>query len=281
MTSLQAWQYNFENQELIRVNLLDDVSSLDSLAITLPDGVYTTLRIYEYNKLFQFDAHFRRLEESLRLSEYKLGINKQPFRLILEKIVNQYEFKDIKLRLHLPFNNLKTCIILLEKIIPYPEFVHKVGVKVKTNQLLRSNPKAKLTSFIQLAFEEKRSLKDLGLEESIITNKNTELLEGLTSNFFAIRNNVILTADKNILHGVTRQLVLEEAEKNGINVILAPIHLEELLNISEAFITSTSRGVMPVVQIDNKKIGNGLPGVITSDIAKFLNNRINNELETI
>ncbi len=281
MTTIQAWTYSFENQEVFQLVIPENIANLDAVAITLPEGVYTTLRIYKYNKFFQLGAHFLRLEESMRLSEVDFKIEKYSFGIALNQLVNQYNFENIKLRLHIPFNNPKICNILLEKIIPYPMSVYRTGIKVKTNQLLRNNPRAKLTSFIQKAYEEKQSLKNLNLEESIITNDNFELLEGLTSNFYAVRQNMIFTADKNVLHGITRKLILEESEKNGVQVIFSPIQLEDLSKISEAFITSTNRGVMPVIQIDDIKIGNGLPGKITKNLAEYLKDRINKELEVI
>ncbi len=157
---------------------------------------------------------------------------------------------------------------------------YKSGVKAKTNTILRVNPRAKLTSFIQKASNEKKLIRNSGLEESIITNNSRELLEGLTSNFFAVKNNAVWTAKTGILNGITRKLVLEEAEKEGIEIIYKPVKLDDLEELDEAFITSTSRGVMPVVKIDDITIGNGKPGDLTIKLANLFKNRINSELET-
>jgi branched-chain amino acid aminotransferase len=279
MTKLNAWSLNLDNGNLPALNT-DKFDNMDEIVASLPEGVYTTIRTYNHYFIFHLEDHLSRLKESLEISQINFDINLHLIHPALSDILEKSDLNELRIRLHVPFSDLNTCIILIEELLPLSDLIYRSGVKVKTNQILRSNPRAKLTSFIQKASNEKSLLKTSGLEESIMTNNNRELLEGLTSNFFAIRKNEVLTAGTGILRGITRKLVLEEAELAGIKIDLHPVKIDELYELDEAFITSTSRGVMPVIKIDNVKIGNGKPGNLTKKLTKLFNKRISNELES-
>lgn len=279
MTKLNAWSLNLDNGNFPALNT-DKFDNMDEIVASLPEGVYTTIRTYNHYFIFHLEDHLSRLKESLEISQINFDINLHLIHPALSDILEKSDLNELRIRLHIPFSDLNTCIILVEELLPLSDLIYRSGVKVKTNQILRSNPRAKLTSFIQKASNEKSLLKTSGLEESIMTNNNRELLEGLTSNFFAIRKNEVLTAGTGILRGITRKLVLEEAELAGIKIDLHPVKIDELYELDEAFITSTSRGVMPVIKIDNVKIGNGKPGNLTKKLTKLFNKRISNELES-
>ena len=280
MTISKAWSLNLKTGNLSPLNF-ENNESIDEIVSSFPDGVYTTLRTYNHNHIFHLEDHFLRLEESMEISNFEGDVNTNIIQSALSKIIENSKFNELRIRLHIPFSDTTTCIILVEELIPYSDSFYQSGVKVKTNTILRVNPRAKLTSFIQKASNEKKFIKNTGLEESIITNDNQELLEGLSSNFFAVKNKTIWTARTGILNGITRKLVLEEAEKDGIAIIYKPVKLQELKELDEAFITSTSRGVMPVVKIDDIIIGNGKPGDLTIRLANLFKKRINSEIEMV
>jgi len=99
------------------------------------------------------------------------------------------------------------------------------------------------------------------------------ILEGMTSNFFYIlrpstalrsaQGEVLWTAQRDILLGVTRTMVIRAARGRGVEVKYQPLKLNQLADVKEAFITSSSRGIVPVIQIDEVKIGEGSPGKVT------------------
>jgi len=100
--------------------------------------------------------------------------------------------------------------------------------------------------------------------------KDGNILEGMTSNFFYVGQVVNLryigTARDDILLGITRATVLEIAQGRGLEVTYQPLQRNQLSDIPEAFITSSSRGIVPVVKIDDVTIGQGRPGPITKDL---------------
>jgi len=158
---------------------------------------------------------------------------------------------------------------------------YQIGVKVSTNHLNRENPRAKLTSFIKKSEKIKRACDENNLDESIMINKKGELLEGLSSNFFAVKNGVMFTAEDEVLKGSIREIIIEEVRKNKIPLRLKPILINELDMLDEAFITSTSRGILPVIQINDSVVGAGKPGIITQLLAQKLKERLFREAETI
>jgi branched-chain amino acid aminotransferase len=107
------------------------------------------------------------------------------------------------------------------------------------------------------------------------------LLEGLSSNFFAIKDNQLWTEDKRVLSGITRQIVLDIAVSEAFPVKLTGISRAELSGISEAFLTSVSRGILPIRKIDQWVIGDGEPGLITRKLMTFFREKIESELEQI
>mgnify|MGYP002412873953 CR=1 FL=1 len=100
-------------------------------------------------------------------------------------------------------------------------------------------------------------------EEVLLVNDAGNILEGLTSNFFAMDDHILKTADQDVLFGITRSVVIELAKEMGIEIKFEPVKISEIEKISEAFITSSSRGILPISKIDGIKIGHETPGKIT------------------
>jgi branched-chain amino acid aminotransferase len=134
-------------------------------------------------------------------------------------------------------------------------------VRLDISKTSREKPSLKQTAFItESAFERKQVGGEIF--EILLTHKG-RILEGMTSNFFYIRDGLLCTAGRGVLIGVTRQTVLALAKQEGTGVCIKALPLTDLPVIEEAFITSSSRGVVPVVQIGDQKIGNGQVGDMT------------------
>jgi branched-chain amino acid aminotransferase len=179
--------------------------------------------------------------------------------------------------------------LAIAPLMPLPPEVYEYGVFVGTTDLQREHPRLKSTSFIGRSDSERQQLAQGGIFEALLV-KAGKILEGMTSNFFYVEHDraernerrhraanevearastagVFLgTAREDILLGVTRQTVIDVAEKRGLRVKYQPLQLDQLAAIDEAFITSSSRGIVPVVQIDQARIGQGTPGPVTRQL---------------
>ena len=103
----------------------------------------------------------------------------------------------------------------------------------------------------------------------------------MTSNFFYIMNGKLGTARRNILLGVTRRIVLRVARGSGLDILYCPMKREKISALSEAFITSSSRGIVPVVRIDGMLVGEGVPGPVTKRLMVGYTNYVKQHTEMI
>ena len=114
-----------------------------------------------------------------------------------------------------------------------------------------------------------------------MVDENGCLLEGLSSNFWGVINGVVHTEREKALGGITRSVILGLCEKESIPILLDSVNIRELSSLQEAFITSTSRAVLPVTRIDHHLIGEGKPGKITQLLSKRYQEYVNHSIEKI
>jgi branched-chain amino acid aminotransferase len=151
---------------------------------------------------------------------------------------------------------------------------------VVTSELSRDMPRAKLTRFSARADRERQTLP-FGAHEALMVDDLGCILEGLSSNFFAVKAGSLWTADVGVLPGTTRALVLELVDELGIPLHLECIPSDKLPEFEEAFLTSVSRGVLPVRQVGETVIGSGAPGPLSRRLMGAYEVRLAEELEEI
>ncbi|WP_054521493.1 aminotransferase class IV [Thermanaerothrix daxensis] len=259
--------------------------TLDSLTLELPAGAYTTFRTFKGNCALHLEAHFQRLEETLRLSGYHVILPRSELRATIRlAIANKAPMEDVRVRLLIPMlDKVPGCYVFVEPLSVPAAWLYQEGAWAVTRVLSREQPQAKSSRFIyQTADMRERDLKaHPRVNEILMVNPEGEILEGLSSNFFAVQEGHILTAGHGVLQGVTRSLVIEIAQRAGYPLLFRAIKIDELSGLEEAFITSSSRGVLPLVRIDEITIGNGSPGVITRSIACLYALRVEQMVEPI
>ncbi len=238
--------------------------TLDGVSAQLPGGAYTTLRTYQGSKVLRLGEHLRRLQHTADLAGYSYDLDVLAMRLALRQVVQGAGAQgDLRIRLTVDLEvQLGVFYIAAHPLETPRDQDYRDGVRAITCNLQRLTPEAKLTRFIARADRVRHSLPP-GINEAIMVDSEGRFLEGLSSNFFAVKDGVLWTAAQGVLSGVTRALVLESAAQSGIPVRMQAARVAELDALQEAFITSSSRGVMPVVQIDQARIGAGQPGSIT------------------
>jgi branched-chain amino acid aminotransferase len=165
----------------------------------------------------------------------------------------------------------------VEPFAPPAESLYRDGVRCVTVAVRRDNPHAKDTRFLDTAGRTYATLPP-GVHEGLMVAEDGTVLEGLSSNFFAIRDGVLHTEEDRVLAGLTRSLVLEVADlprgPRGLRV-------DELPSAEECFVTSASRGVLPVVAVDDIRIGTGEPGARTAAIRFRFEAAVDREAEDV
>jgi len=131
-------------------------------------------------------------------------------------------------------------------------------------------PQVKIAGNYTSSMMAKWQARKNGYDEIILTDEEGYITEAPTSNVFIVSNdNVLLTApEEDVLYGITRKSVIEIAKDENIEVKLERVLTSKLDNIREIFLTSSSHIICPVIRLDNKQIGNGKIGNLTSRLSK-------------
>jgi branched-chain amino acid aminotransferase len=240
---------------------LATAADLAAASAALPDGAYTTLRTYEGDGVPHLGAHARRLEESAALQGRPAVLDRTRMRSGLGSALKQTRFAESRIRITFAPPEL---FVAVEPFTELPEAMYDDGVACVTVPLRRELPQAKDTRFLGPAQSALRALPP-GTHEGLLLGEDGALLEGLSSNVFVVLDGVLRTEEGRALRGTTRALVLELARG------LLPVHRDavtkaELPRASEAFLTSVSREVLPVVRVDDIEVGHGRPGPLAREL---------------
>jgi branched-subunit amino acid aminotransferase/4-amino-4-deoxychorismate lyase len=111
-------------------------------------------------------------------------------------------------------------------------------------------------------------------------DRSGAILEGVSSSFFAVLDGQLRTAHSKVLEGISRGALLEMAP-SVLPVTLLPIRVADVPRVSEAMLTSASRGVVPIVQIGDVVIGKGKPGPLAGALRAAYDARVEQELEPL
>jgi branched-chain amino acid aminotransferase len=256
------------------VRPVGEFSNLSAASAALPEGSYTSLRTYGGRRVLRLSQHLRRLEESL--PEGPVRLDGDVVRRGVAAALDATAFPESRLRLTFAPPRV---FVSVEPFVPLPEALYEQGIAARTLDVRREDPHRKDTHFIATADRAYRELPP-GILEGLLVAEDGSLLEGLTSNFFAVLGGRLRTEEARVLLGVTRSLVLEIA-RDLLSVDLTAIRRDELPAASEAFVTSVSREVLPVVRIDGQAIGGGRPGEKTRALREGFRALVEREAESV
>jgi branched-subunit amino acid aminotransferase/4-amino-4-deoxychorismate lyase len=235
--------------------------SLTEAQGALPAGSYTTLRTYGGRRVLRLEQHRVRLLESLPTPAPQLPMDELV--AALRSVLDATAHAESRLRLTLAPPQL---FLSVEPFVALPEELREKGASCITVPLHRERPHAKDTRFIDTAARVLAAMP-AGTHETLMVDDDDSILEGLSSNFFAISGGELRSERERVLLGVTRSLVLEVAA-GLLPVRETAIVRSELPQTTECFITSVSREVLPVTRIDGVPVGDGRPGPLTLEVAR-------------
>ena len=258
-----------------------DLPDFDSITMKLPSGLYTTFRTYaDRTKVIGLRLHLDRLYLPTKARGINATINQDQLRMLLAELLQPLAPYEARVRLILDKSKEPGEIyVLLQALQILPLEVYQDGVHVDISRGSREKPLLKQTTFIRESASERKRLGNEIFE--ILLVNNGRILEGMTSNFFHVRGDDLYTAGRGVLFGVTRQTVITIARQAGIRVRYKALTLREIPEIEEAFITSSSRGIVPVVQIMDQPVGNGKVGRTTNQLMDLFERKISDIAESI
>lgn len=248
-----------------------------------PLGVYSALRTFNHNRFLFLDAHIERTVQSMKLLGWDYDWNLTRFRLCLHKAVTAAPFAEMRVRWDIlaePFPGTSSReLIALKPFTPPPATLYEQGVRVAVAAPLhRDMPLAKTADFAQSRFAYSQQESDA--YEYLLVDENGRILECSGANFYGIRDGIIYTAGEGVLAGVTRRILLDLAAQLDIPVVLEPVSLTEINTLDEAALSSSSRALVPIVQIEQTVIGNGRPGPVCRRLLTAYNQFVQSAVKT-
>lgn len=226
------------------------------------EGVYTITNTFNRTDVLKLNAHLDRMEDSARQAGITLTLDRPRLRAALRTMIEEADYGDVRFRITAPASPPDQFILSIEPFNPLSAEVYAHGVAVvSVPDAARHNPAAKTTDWMQNRAAIERALPP-GTFTGLLLDDHGLILEGLSSNFYAIFDDELRTAGAGVLPGIAQQIVFAVAPA-VLPVRKDAIALADVPRIDEAFITSASRGIVPVVRIDDHVIGGGIPGTRT------------------
>jgi branched-chain amino acid aminotransferase len=266
----------------------DAVISVFDHGFLYGDGVYEVVRTYG-GEPFLMDRHFRRLRASASMITLDVGMSDAALAAIIRDTMAAYRTgpgaglppAELLARLLLtrgvgemsydPSKSLHPSLVVIVKpLVPPPPSAYERGVAVALVSVVRNHPRSvdpriKSNNLLNNALAMQEALRRGPFFEAVLRNYLGELAECSQSNLFVVKGGRVSTPglEAGLLAGITREFVEEVAGEAGIPVTDAVLRDDDLLGADEAFLTSTSKEIVPIVRVDERAIGNGHPGPIT------------------
>jgi len=265
--------------------------SIFDRSILFSDSIYEVPSVVN-KKLIDFDSHMKRLDRSMKELHFKKKINHNTILDFHRKLVEDNNLQEGIVYLQISRgvvdrdftitnNNIEPTIFAFtqEKKILESENAKK-GIKVMTTDDLRwKRCDIKTTQLLYPSLAKTDSFNK-GFDDAWMI-RNGLIMEGTSNNAWIIKNKIILTrqSDNLILGGITREAVTNCAKALKYQVITKPFTLVDAQSSDEAFITSATAFVTPVIKINSSTIGDGRPGVFTKALREeYITQALNNAI---
>lgn len=246
---------------------------VSDLSIQRGYGIFDYLKTLSGRPVFLED-HLDRFYFSASEMNLKPDLRRDQLKKLIQQLIekNRLEYSGIRITLTGGYSangysvSKPNLIITQEPLQMTPDAFNN-GIKLITNEHQRQLPHIKTIDYIYAIYV-RNSILEHGGDEVLYHNQG-EVTECPRANFFIVtNNNDVITPSKNVLRGITRKKILQFSQLVSIREGL--ITLRDLENAREAFITSTTKNVLPVVSINGRTIGTGKPGEITEKISRKL-----------
>ena len=232
------------------------------------DAVYEVFKFVGKRPVFLLD-HFRRMAHGLEAIEIRSPWDEAGFTSVMHELLARTAFDDgivyIQVtrgeatRAHFYPDDLQPTVVAYSRAFTFPDAAKKErGIRLVTTADLRwKHCDVKSVNLLANALAKKKAQR-AGVDEVLLIDDGI-VREGASSSFFVVRDGVVIThpLDEHILPGVVRDRVVSLAHGEKIRVDQRPLRENELFDVDEAFITSTTMGVMPVAAIDGKNMRRG------------------------
>ena len=256
------------------------------------DGVFETLRAYS-GRVFRLEHHLKRMHEGLQVLRMEPNGEEHGIERAINELLKLNNLSDAALRISVfrgdgegpePPDVLRSSILIFTK--PFNKYRtedYATGFRAYLVSMRRSSysPLSRIKSLNYLDnILARLEAREHNAQEALLLNTLGLVAEGATSNIFIIKDKNLITppVEAGILPGITRAAVLEIAESLDLQAREETFSPEELLRANEAFLTNSLMEIMPLVMLNERKIGSGTPGPLTAELLQQYRKLVNREL---
>jgi branched-chain amino acid aminotransferase len=246
------------------------------------DGVFEGIRVYSGN-VFRLENHLKRLYESAHSIMLTIPYTLEEMTQIIVETIRINELRSAYIRVVVsrgPGNlgldpsscSMPRVIVIAEELSLYPKELYERGLKVGSVATRRNRPDVLSPQIKSLNYLNnilvKLEANQAGVDEALMLNDQGYVTEGSADNIFIIKNGVIYTPPVYLgaLEGITRNAIIELAQKNGYEVKEQPFTRHDVYIADEVFLTGTAVEVIAVNEVDTRQINDGNPGPITNHL---------------
>ncbi len=251
-------------------------------------GVFEGLRAYATDKgpaIFRLQDHTRRLLNSAKIMNIKVPYDAEVLNEAQRQVVRENKLESAYIRplcfygsegmgLHADNLAVHSIIAAWEWGTYLGEDALQHGIRIKISSFSRHHVninmcKSKSTGAYINSILALNEVSTAGYDEALLLDTDGFVAEGSGENFFIVQDGVLLTPELSCcLNGITRQTVIQLAEEAGIKVVEKRITRDEVYVADEAFFTGSAAEVTPIIELDDRKIGNGDKGPITEQLQR-------------
>jgi branched-chain amino acid aminotransferase len=257
------------------------------------DGVFEGTRAYN-GRIFKLEEHLERLYESARHILLDIPLSMEEMKEATLETVRRNNLRDAYIRTvvsrgagDLGLDPRKcpraSVVIIADKISLFPQELYDRGLEVVTAVTRQRTadtlePRIKSLNYLNNILV-KIEAAHAGVMEALVLNTQGYVVEGSGCNIFIVnKNGELITPPPylGILEGITRNTVLEIAGQEGLTVKELPFTRHDLYISRECFLTGTAAELIPVISIDRRTVGTGIPGAVTRNLMKKFHDYVQN-----
>ncbi|MCF0065382.1 aminotransferase class IV [Dyadobacter chenwenxiniae] len=254
--------HQYFNGEILPID--SPIFKTNDLGLLRGFGLFDYFRTYN-GVPFRWDDYWQRFENSARLLKLTLPVTQQETEKALADLYALSGEREVAFRFVLTggyspdsVNVVEPNFLIRTEALPQDNPAGRLkGIKVLPYDYVRDLPEVKTTNYVHMVLMADELRRQQAAD--LLFHKEGEVSELTRSNIFIFQGDKLITSDRNILKGITRKVVMELA-KPHFEVQVRPVLYKEVILADEVFTTSTTKWVMPVVQIGDLPVGSGEAG---------------------
>jgi branched-subunit amino acid aminotransferase/4-amino-4-deoxychorismate lyase len=265
--------YAFFNSEFLPIE--KTFIHVSDLATQRGYGIFDYFKVVNGRVLF-IEDYFDRFYKSAEIMRLPLSLSREELKNIIFELLEKNGMSNSGMKMILTggyspdgYEISSPNLIITQHPLTMPgDSILEKGIKIITHEYVRDIPHVKTINYIMGIYLQKQVKEQQAAD--VLYYMNSQVSEFPRCNLFIVRHdNVVITPADRVLHGITRKNILSLSGKK-YSILEDKVTLEDVRQAKEVFLTSTTKRIIPIVQVDNTKINDGKPGLTSLNISNDL-----------